>query len=74
LVWQQDPLRQFPLWFLAAAIFTACLGVFLILAAAPWIQKVLGVSGIGVVTRLSGLLLAVIAMQFVIDGLTQVLR
>lgn len=74
LVWQQDPLRQIPLWFLAAAIFAACLGVFLILAAAPWIRKVLGVSGIGVVTRLSGLLLAVIAMQFVIDGLAQVLR
>ncbi|MFN3920717.1 MAG: MarC family protein [Methylohalobius sp.] len=74
LVWQQDPLRQIPLWLLAAAIFAACLGVFLILAAAPWIRKALGVSGIGVVTRLSGLLLAVIAMQFVIDGLTKVLR
>lgn len=74
LVWQQDPTRQIPPWLLGTAIFVACLGVFLILAAAPWIRRALGVSGIGVVTRLTGLLLAVIAMQFVIDGLTQVLR
>ncbi|GAB6067713.1 MarC family protein [Methylothermus subterraneus] len=74
LVWQQDPTRQIPLGLLAAAILGACLGVFAVLAAAPWIRRALGVGGIGVITRLSGLLLAVIAMQFVIDGLAQVLR
>jgi multiple antibiotic resistance protein len=73
LVWQQDPARHIPLWLLAAVILGACLMVFSILACAPWIRRALGISGIGVVTRLSGLLLAVIAMQFVIDGLAQIL-
>ncbi|WP_022949105.1 MarC family protein [Methylohalobius crimeensis] len=74
LVWQQDPTRQISPWLLGSVIAAACACVFLAFYAARWIRRVLGVGGIGVVTRLSGLLLAVIAMQFVIDGLCRVLR
>ncbi|MCX8048996.1 MAG: MarC family protein [Methylohalobius sp.] len=74
LMWQQDTSRHLPLWLLACAVLTACTSVFAVFALAPWVRQALGVTGIGVVTRLTGLLLAVIAMQFVIDGLTRVLR
>ncbi|MCK5545589.1 MAG: hypothetical protein KAI35_10250, partial [Desulfobulbaceae bacterium] len=36
------------------------------------IRKMLGVGGIRVVTRLMGLLLAVIAAEFIINGLRQI--
>ena len=36
---------------------------------ADWIQRALGETGINVITRLLGILLAALAMQFVLDGL-----
>jgi len=73
LVWQQDPLRQIPLWILTEIILAACGVTFLVFYLGRWLHRLLGVGGIGVVTRLTGLLLSVIAMQFVVDGLSGVL-
>ena len=38
----------------------------------PWIRRVLGLGGIRVATRLMGLLLAVIAVQFMVSGFQQI--
>ncbi|HHJ39406.1 MAG: hypothetical protein AXA67_08815 [Methylothermaceae bacteria B42] len=72
LVWQQDPSLQIPLALLATVIAAACLVVFITFYLGRWIRKVLGLGGIGVVTRLTGLLLSVIAMQFVVNALGQI--
>lgn len=68
LVWQQSPgdLKRIPL--LLTAIITACLMVYVIFYFGKWIRKIMGVGGIGVATRLMGLLLAVIAVQFMVGG------
>jgi multiple antibiotic resistance protein len=53
---------------LLAAIIVACIIVYLIFYFGVWINRVMGVSGIRVMTRLMGLLLAVIAVQFMMSG------
>jgi len=51
------------------AIFLTCLLTYLILRASGRVLGLLGQTGINVLTRLMGLLLAVISVQFVIDGI-----
>ncbi|MBW1675977.1 MAG: MarC family protein [Deltaproteobacteria bacterium] len=46
--------------------------VYLVFHFAEWIIRVMGVGGIRVVTRLMGLLLAVIAVQFMVSGFQQI--
>jgi multiple antibiotic resistance protein len=53
-----------------AAIAVTSLISFLVLAAADRVRKVLGETGIRILTRLMGLLLTAIAVQFVLNGLT----
>ncbi|MBA86017.1 MarC family protein [Thalassobius sp. S69A] len=43
--------------------------VFLLFMTAGWLEKALGKTGISVVTRLLGMLLSALAVQFVLDGL-----
>lgn len=43
--------------------------VYLTFLAAPWIERVLGRTGINVLTRVLGMLLAALAVQFMIDGI-----
>jgi len=64
LVWQQTPDNPMNTALLLGAIITACLIVYLVFHFAEWIIRAMGVGGIRVVTRLMGLLLAVIAVQF----------
>jgi len=64
--------RAGPLWqgalVLAAVALTSALSFF-VLAGAARIDRVLGKSGFSIVERASGLLLAAIAIQFILDGL-----
>ena len=43
--------------------------VFLTFLSASFIERLLGKTGITVVTRLLGMLLAALAIQFILDGL-----
>ncbi len=53
-----------------AGVILVILGiVYLTFLAAPWIERVLGRTGINVLTRILGMLLAALAIQFVIDGI-----
>ncbi|MBT9245286.1 MarC family protein [Gemmobacter fulvus] len=49
-------------------LFAMMLATFLFLLAAPPIEKLLGRTGTIVITRLLGMLLAALSVQFVIDG------
>ncbi len=68
LVWRQPMATAWQQVELLAAIFTACLVVYIALRFAETLRRLLGVSGIRVVTRLMGLLLAVIAVEFMVQG------
>jgi multiple antibiotic resistance protein len=65
-----DPLRLALLIAIIAAIMALCPVVFL---AASRIERLLGVSGNTVLSRLLGVLLAALAVQFVIDGVRAVI-
>jgi multiple antibiotic resistance protein len=52
-----------------AAVLVLCLVLFL---AGGFIARFLGKTGVTVVTRLLGMLLAALAVQFVLDGLAEV--
>ena len=71
LVWQQNPENSVSNALLFIAIITACLVIYFVFYFGEWIRKVLGVGGIRVVMRLMGLLLAVIAVQFMVSGFQQ---
>ena len=57
---------------LVPAILIACSTVYLVFSQGDRINRLLGVGGIGVITRLTGLILAVIAVQFVVNGIMQI--
>lgn len=71
LVWQQTPESSISIPLLLLAIIITCLIVYIVFYFGEWIRKVLGVGGLQVVTRLMGLLLAVIAVQFMVSGFQQ---
>jgi multiple antibiotic resistance protein len=65
-----DPLRVAVLIGIIATIMALCLIVFL---AASRIERLLGATGNTVLSRLLGVLLAALAVQFVIDGVKAVI-
>lgn len=73
LVWQQKPINPSQTPILILAIILACLIVYCVFHFGEWIRKMLGVGGIRVITRLMGLLLAVIAVQFMVSGFQQIM-
>jgi len=73
LVRQQSLDRVSSILVLISAIITACLIVYVVFRLGDRISGVLGIGGIRVVTRLMGLLLAVIAVQFIVNGLQQII-
>ncbi len=72
LVWRQGLSSPLGLWLLTAGIAISCLVVFLVLYYGERISRSMGLGGIRVMTRLMGLLLAVIAVQFMVSGYQQI--
>lgn len=60
-----DPLKIAAVFIALAAVLTLTLGLLLI--ANP-LRRALGVTGLNVITRIIGVILAALAVQFVIDG------
>jgi multiple antibiotic resistance protein len=72
LAWQQKLEGPLSIPLLILTIMTACMIVYLVFFFGKRISEFLGVGGIRVVTRLMGLLLAVIAVQFMVNGFQQI--
>ena len=68
---QGQPLLLAGLLGVIVIVVAVCCGVFL---AAERIERLLGVTGSVVLSRLLGVLLAALAVQFVIDGVRAVLK
>ncbi len=54
---------------LVVAIFLAMTGSYLVLKSAHYLFKILGRTGLNLVTRLMGLILTAVAIQFILNGL-----
>jgi multiple antibiotic resistance protein len=61
-----DPLR---IAVVIGALLAVVLLTFLLLLASAQVQKLLGVTGLHVITRVMGVLLAALAVQFLFDGI-----
>jgi multiple antibiotic resistance protein len=72
LVWQQTLDTPVSTLLLLGAIVITCFTIYLVFHFGSAIIRVMGVGGIRVVTRLMGLLLAVIAVQFMVSGYQQI--
>ena len=72
IVWQGDFGAPIPILWLITAIVIACLIIYLVFYFGEKIHNILGVGGIRVIARLMGLLLAVIAIQFIVNGIKHI--
>src|SRR5579859_3883208 len=57
-----------------SVMFTVLLIVLVLLYTASWVRKALGVTGSNVITRVLGIILAALAVQFVLDGLVETFK
>jgi multiple antibiotic resistance protein len=67
---QKSDLSVFPLAMPLIA-GPATIGATIVLMAATQVRKLLGVTGLHVVTRIAGVILCALAVQFIIDGLRE---
>jgi multiple antibiotic resistance protein len=72
LVWRKSPEEQVSIALLIGAIIISCFVIFCVFRFGEWISGIIGVGGIRVITRLMGLLLAVIAVQYMVNGFLQI--
>ncbi len=71
---QRQSLNTLPeLGWLMVGVLVACAGVYAVLHFAAPLSRLLGVTGIRVISRLMGLLLAVIAVQFMVNGVQAIM-
>lgn len=59
-----------PAWKISFAIFLAWIGVIIVLAVAPFLHKLLGKVGLTVLEQVMGILVAMLAVQMIIKGIT----
>lgn len=59
---------------LSIIIFICAVGVFLILRSSSLILKALGQIGINIITRIMGLVMAAVAIEFIASGLIQIYK
>ena len=71
LVWQNQPMYHTGSLTLFMAILLSCVVTFLIFCFGQKISGILGVGGIKVITRIMGLLLGVIAVEFMVRGFSK---
>ena len=74
LVWQESAEEPLSTPLLIGAIVLACAIIYVVFLFGERIHTVLGVSGIRMLPRLMGLLLAVIAVQYVVSGVEAVIE
>ena len=55
----------------AAVMLTVLFTVFIAFLVAPLLERLLGKTGLNILTRLLGMLLAALAIQFILDGLQE---
>ena len=55
----------------AAVMLTVLFTVFIAFLVAPLLERLLGKTGLNILTRLLGMLLAALAIQFILDGLLE---
>jgi len=72
IVWQQKSGNFSDIALLLFGTIVACIIVYFIFRSSEWIIKAIGLGGIRVLTRLMGMLLAVIAVQFMVSGFQQI--
>ncbi len=70
LVGQVPSLWHWEMGAILGAIAFTCLVSYLVLAAAGQVRRVMGETGIRILVRIMGLLLVALAMQFFVNGLT----
>ena len=56
---------------IAAVMFLVLLSVLLAFLVAPVLERLLGKTGLNILTRILGMLLAALAVQFILDGLLE---
>ena len=71
MVWQESVDHPLNTPLLAVVIVIACLVTYSVFRFAESVHRLLGVGGIRVIARLMGLVLSVIAIQFIVDGFQQ---
>jgi multiple antibiotic resistance protein len=73
LMGKVKPHHQWQIVPILLAILITCLGSYLVLRGASQVARVLGRTGLSIVSRIAGLLLAAVAAQFILDGVGEAL-